>query len=296
MTLLSQLSKTVQGRRYVVAALFLAFNLLAPPAIADVLVPFDASAGDPGWQVDRRGRPKMSDSYLFALEQALVGQTGRRINKEERLLLARVDDAGRRFCDAGAVWLGAISSERTIDAVLVCDAPNPLPSSLHFGDGRPEVTNEAGWFAGCLTASRKSCPVEVTSLPSFMPGMRDVYVRSFRGCYLFFWADKAGPAQLGEVPCKDTLSQVTAERDICLSDGGTLHTAFMQGSMVCTRPTRDAGKSCTDGSQCEGLCIGEAGAKYGDAAIGKCTAARGRAMRCRTVVQNGRIQDCAIVD
>jgi hypothetical protein len=296
MTLLSQLTNSVQGRRFLAAVLFLGFSLLTPPAIADVLVPFDANAGNPGWHVDGRGRPKMSDSYLSALEQALVSQTGHRINKEERLLLARVDDAGRRFCEAGAVWFGAVSSERTIDAVFVCDAPNPIPSSLHFSDGRPEVTSGAGMFAGCFTAGRKPCPVQVTALPSFMPGMRDVYVRSFRGCYLFFWVDKAGPAQLGEVPCKDTLSEVTAERDICLSDGGTLHTAFMRGSMVCTRPTRDAGKSCTDGSQCEGLCVGEGEAKYGDAAIGKCTAARGPAMRCRTVVQNGRIQVCAIVD
>src|SRR6188768_1281455 len=41
-----------------------------------------------------------------------------------------------------------------------------------------------------------------------------------------------------------------SERQACLADGGKLATMGRSGNEGCVRPMPDAGKACTDGSQC----------------------------------------------
>ena len=53
----------------------------------------------------------------------------------------------------------------------------------------------------------------------------------------------------GERP-RTTLSK--AEKEACLADGGRLAMMGLFGGEGCARPMTDAGKACTDGSQCQG--------------------------------------------
>jgi hypothetical protein len=151
-------------------------------------------------------------------------------------------------------------------------------------------------FGGCNAEGGQPCIVEVTPLASITPGVRDIYIRSPTGCHLFFWDDASEPTKLGSLDCSDSLSKVIAERDSCLSEGGKLQPAFAKGRLLCTRPTRDAGKICTDRSQCESFCAGDPKAKYGEAAVGRCAAVKGPAVGCRTAVLDGKIHICGIAD
>lgn len=42
------------------------------------------------------------------------------------------------------------------------------------------------------------------------------------------------------------------ERQACLADGGHVTIMWLLGGEGCVRPMPDAGKACTDGSQCQG--------------------------------------------
>lgn len=44
------------------------------------------------------------------------------------------------------------------------------------------------------------------------------------------------------------------QRDACLANGGRVSVAGLSGTEICIRPMPDAGKICTDHSQCEGGC------------------------------------------
>lgn len=69
-----------------------------------------------------------------------------------------------------------------------------------------------------------------------------------------------------------------ADRSVCELHGGMVLTDTLLGSESCVRPMRDAGKSCTDGSQCDaGQCHwDETGRRreprLGEKTVGKCPA------------------------
>lgn len=48
-----------------------------------------------------------------------------------------------------------------------------------------------------------------------------------------------------------------AERAECVLRGGTPGRGGILQNEVCIRPTRDAGKACTDNDQCETFCLAE---------------------------------------
>lgn len=59
-----------------------------------------------------------------------------------------------------------------------------------------------------------------------------------------------------EPPLSDPLAEATTA---CTRSGGTMMAAGMARGMVCIYDTRDAGKQCRRGSDCEGDCLARSG-------------------------------------
>ncbi len=69
----------------------------------------------------------------------------------------------------------------------------------------------------------------------------------------------------------DALSQIDVET--CEANGGRVRGVCMFGTPACVIPFSDAGKPCSDSSECEGFCWNEDwGLEQGDNATGQCTA------------------------
>lgn len=98
-----------------------------------------------------------------------------------------------------------------------------------------------------------------------------------------------------EQPFQMTLSAV--ERTSCAADGGTVERRGRIGAELCVIPFADAGKSCTDASQCEGKCIAEEAGPQPDAQSpkGMCQA-DDRMFGCYSTVENGKIATTICVD
>lgn len=71
---------------------------------------------------------------------------------------------------------------------------------------------------------------------------------------------------------------------ICKRSGGT----FWKVRSVCVLPTSDAGKECTDSSECESYCIAPGGVEVGTQAYGKCLERTDA--NCIREVKNGLVQ------
>lgn len=56
-------------------------------------------------------------------------------------------------------------------------------------------------------------------------------------------------------PFGRTGAEIKAEEAQCAVDGGRFEPAGITGARMCIRPTPDAGKACTNGTQCTGLCL-----------------------------------------
>lgn len=52
---------------------------------------------------------------------------------------------------------------------------------------------------------------------------------------------------------------LTPEGQACVRKGGSWQTVGKSGSMSCVKFTRDSGKLCSKGSQCEGYCLARSG-------------------------------------
>ncbi len=69
---------------------------------------------------------------------------------------------------------------------------------------------------------------------------------------------KAAPAEAPEVVAPEE-SALSPEAAKCAKTGGTWAGVGKSGAKACVRPTRDAGKSCTKQTQCEGFCLARSG-------------------------------------
>ncbi len=76
----------------------------------------------------------------------------------------------------------------------------------------------------------------------------------------------------------------------CKASGGTIKGVCMFGMPACVRPYTDAGKTCTDGSQCEGNCLQqEPWAPVGTEIFGICEATD-EPCGCQAFVTEGRAE------
>ncbi len=61
----------------------------------------------------------------------------------------------------------------------------------------------------------------------------------------------------------------------------------MFGMASCVEPFADAGKSCGDESDCEGICVAPPGAEVGDHVSGACHADTASLFGCFDVIETG---------
>ncbi len=82
--------------------------------------------------------------------------------------------------------------------------------------------------------------------------------------------------------------QAAQNADQCGAIGGTWRPICMLGKPACVVPYKDAGKSCSDSSECSGKCVtGDAGTKPESAVRGICTA-NSDPCGCFQLVENGK--------
>lgn len=82
----------------------------------------------------------------------------------------------------------------------------------------------------------------------------------------------------------------------CAEDGGSYQRAGMLGQYRCILPFSDAGKSCSDASDCEGKCLAIDGSTAGEAsARGQC-APDNNPFGCYAEVRNGVVGATRCVD
>lgn len=80
----------------------------------------------------------------------------------------------------------------------------------------------------------------------------------------------------------------TCDKTPCAIAGGTCDYAGFCFGLACIRRAKDAGKSCTDGSQCESRgCVAPSGAATGSIVVGKC-ATPTLLLGCHVMVNGGK--------
>lgn len=80
----------------------------------------------------------------------------------------------------------------------------------------------------------------------------------------------------------------SADAAQCAIKGGTVKPVCRRQIPQCVIPYADAGKACTDGSQCAGDCLYEGDAAPGTAASGRCQA-DSDPCGCKTPIVDGKV-------
>ena len=94
----------------------------------------------------------------------------------------------------------------------------------------------------------------------------------------------------------DTPTQST-DASACAARGGQMQQVGRMQSWRCVVKYADAGKRCTDASQCQGQCEipGNSGVAPGAAAVGQCQADSNR-FGCRTTIKDGKAEATLCID
>ena len=87
-----------------------------------------------------------------------------------------------------------------------------------------------------------------------------------------------------------------ADKAACTSTGGTVQRRGRLGMEQCVRPFADAGKACTDTSQCEGKCVGSAGSASGNEKVSGQCQADDRLFGCYSEIKDGKAAYAICVD
>ncbi|MBO9717066.1 MAG: hypothetical protein J7507_09710 [Pseudoxanthomonas sp.] len=86
------------------------------------------------------------------------------------------------------------------------------------------------------------------------------------------------------------------DRAECAARGGTVRSVGMFATPACVIPYPDAGKACSDASECQGVCMAEAGAVVGDFAIGTCQRDNRDVFGCYHEIEKGVVVGGMCVD
>lgn len=86
------------------------------------------------------------------------------------------------------------------------------------------------------------------------------------------------------------------DRASCQSSGGTVQRRGMLGMEQCVHAYADAGKQCTDSAQCQGKCVGSAGAVSPDKPASGTCQADDRLYGCYAEVRQGKAVAAICVD
>ncbi|WP_184414340.1 hypothetical protein [Xanthomonas translucens] len=96
---------------------------------------------------------------------------------------------------------------------------------------------------------------------------------------------QAGPAASASQARAD--GAATADAKACAAQGGSLRPLGRRGLLKCVIPFADAGKACSDKSQCHGDCLAVTLVPAGTAAQGVCQRDVSENYGCRQTVQGG---------
>ena len=107
------------------------------------------------------------------------------------------------------------------------------------------------------------------------------------------------PAPAPALPLQDEPEppKMTVTTSSCTARGGQMQQVGRAQTWQCVVNYADAGKRCTDASQCEGQCeiAGNSGIAAGTAATGVCQADSNR-FGCRTTVKDGKAEATLCID
>ncbi|QNH10732.1 hypothetical protein [Xanthomonas sp. SI] len=96
---------------------------------------------------------------------------------------------------------------------------------------------------------------------------------------------QAGPTP--SAPQAGTDGAAAPDAAACTAQGGSLRPLGRRGLLKCVIPFADAGKACSDKSQCHGDCLAVAPVPTGTAAQGVCQRDISENYGCRQTVQGG---------
>jgi hypothetical protein len=83
---------------------------------------------------------------------------------------------------------------------------------------------------------------------------------------------------------------------VCAAKGGTVRPVCISRAPMCVIPYSDAGKRCTDKSQCKGRCLTDTGPRPGKKKVeGRCEA-NNDPCGCFQTVEKGRLGSALCVD
>jgi hypothetical protein len=94
------------------------------------------------------------------------------------------------------------------------------------------------------------------------------------------------PLKVGGVTDNTVQEKLTANPDACAKAGGNIQPVCMMQKPMCVIRFRDAGKACSDSSECSGRCQTEEQVQPMKAATGKC-AATNEPCGCFQLVEKG---------
>lgn len=123
-------------------------------------------------------------------------------------------------------------------------------------------------------------------MPLLTPAWPALALGILAGAALAAGAPSHGPTHLGP-----------AERAQCEARHGRIMIAGLSGNEMCALPFPDAGRRCTDSSQCRGDCRYEGRVRLGAGAraVGRCQSLD-YPFGCRTTVEHGRVTPGLCVD
>lgn len=96
--------------------------------------------------------------------------------------------------------------------------------------------------------------------------------------------------------CSTTPPAQDAAASTCLAGGGTMTQVGKLQTWKCVTPYKDAGKACTDSSQCEGDCQTSVTTQTGSAPISGTCQANNSHFGCSATVEKGQLGRAICVD
>lgn len=79
------------------------------------------------------------------------------------------------------------------------------------------------------------------------------------------------------------------DQEQCKSEGGTIRGVGMFGTPACVKPFPDAGKTCSDESECQGICKAPENAALGSHSTGTCQADTHDIYGCYDKIERGTV-------
>ncbi len=157
---------------------------------------------------------------------------------------------------------------------------NPHPEYVVMSDNFVAIFSTTGKsirhdkldeVSGLLLREKKGCQeptcaqtIKAQRIPSFAPKVYDLVIQTPRGCGVISqheYEESRKPkgksiwAKSELMDCEQSIHDFVTKRASCKAVGRTWGVRDWSGQGSCDWPTEDAGKACTDGSQCESACF-----------------------------------------